>query len=146
MSGVIREGDVGRLPKLYLEIPALHMCSYIICSVVVQRTIRCRRRLNDTCSSESQVLKRSTVVLHVCVGRDNRVLSQVFRSVPSNCGIIRGSSLFLLLVLTASVCQSLCFGMHTILPITSKDVSKQTCRNHVLTHPLSQLCRDQDEE
>ena len=63
-------------------------------------------------------------------------------------------------------------GVHTILPIRtsseeyvltshlratydqpSKDVSKQTCRNranlnwlHVLTHPLSQLCRDQDEE
>ena len=65
-----------------MEIPALHMCSDIICSVVVQRTIRCRRRLNDTCSAEFQVLKRSTVVLHVCVGRDNRVLSHVFRSVP----------------------------------------------------------------
>ena len=33
----IWEGDAGRLPELDLEIPALHMCSDIICSVVVQR-------------------------------------------------------------------------------------------------------------
>ena len=33
----IREGDARRLLELYLEIPALHMWSDIICSVVVQR-------------------------------------------------------------------------------------------------------------
>ena len=41
----IREEDAGRLPELDLEIPALHMCSDIICSVVVQRDVWLRRRL-----------------------------------------------------------------------------------------------------
>ena len=51
----IREENAGGLPELDLEIPALHMCGDIICSVVVQRNGWLRRLLNDTCSAEFQV-------------------------------------------------------------------------------------------